>query len=97
MIITYMTDGAELHLTTLLLRLGFPYGRDVVRPPTQSGDGWGTTTITAALAGEERRAIQLFAATAHGATIQEESAEDSRPARAAPIPTGGQGATLCTQ
>jgi len=74
MIITYMTYGAELRLTTLLLRLGFQYGRDFVRSPTQQGAVWGTTTIIAALTGEERRAIQLFAATAYGVTIQEESA-----------------------
>jgi len=35
---------------------------------------WGTTTITAARPGEELRAIQMFAATAYGVTIQEESA-----------------------
>ena len=53
MIITYMSYGAELRLTALLLRLGFEYGRDVVRSPTQPGDVRGTTTITAALTGCE--------------------------------------------
>ncbi len=52
MIIMYMTYGAELRLTTLLLRLGLQYGRDFVRSPPQPGDVRGTTTITAALTGE---------------------------------------------